>query len=394
LRELPKQFEEPPAQPVRPDLLLELDVSIMTAMYGGGAEAGRNDAFDPFRIPSIRGHLRFWWRATRGGRFTTTQALREAEGAVWGDTDRVSPVKLRILSSKAPVERPAAQHGPDGRWTDEQPKYVLFPAQENRKVIGKVYRGGGFRLEVRTPEDLVADVDSALWAWFTFGGIGGRTRRGCGALYCKAYAHTWKSESLLGAADRSPRDWPILSGGAAVMGASKSDWNSCWESCIRVLQSFRQDRIHPRGRSNWPEPDEIRRLRNAHSARHEPVNQARGFPRAALGLPIIFQFKTPGDPEPNTLNVVDKEGEEWRMASPVILKPWAISAAEAIPLLVALNTKTIEDQLLSSNGAKPKLVLKQKHEPAPRPVPPPGREAIDRLVRFAAQEWKGQVYPL
>jgi CRISPR-associated protein Cmr1 len=360
----------------------------MTTVYGGGAETGRNDGFDPYRVPSIRGQLRFWWRASRGASFSTPDKLRQEENAIWGDTDRVSPVRLRILNFKAGVERPAAQRGAEGRWTDEQPKYVLFPAQENRKEIGPVYRGGSFRLEVRAPERLVADVDGALWAWFTFGGIGGRTRRGCGALYCNAYAHSWKSESLKG--DGTPRDWPVLRGGTAVMGTGKSDWFSCWKSCIDVLQTFRQDRPHPRGRSRWPEPDEIRRIRGVHPPQHAPVNPLHEFPRAALGLPIIFQFKSSEDPEPNTLNVIDDQDMELRMASPVILKPWAVSATEAIPLLISLNTKPMAEQLQSLPGTR--LVLKQKQDL--HQVEPPGREAIDRLISLAAKTWSGQVYPL
>src|SRR5216684_1913862 len=136
LRELPKGFKSPPAQPVRSDLLLELDISLMTVLYGGGAEPGRNDPFDPFRIPSIRGQLRFWWRASLGGQCENDKELREKESKIWGDTDHASPVKLRILSFKVGAERPAAQRSAEGRWTDEQPKYVLFPAQENRNEVG------------------------------------------------------------------------------------------------------------------------------------------------------------------------------------------------------------------------------------------------------------------
>jgi CRISPR-associated protein Cmr1 len=388
VRPLPQQFREPPAQPGRGELLLELEIAVMTTVYGGGAETARNDGFDPYRVPSIRGQLRFWWRASRGAKFPTADKLRQEENAIWGDTERVSPVKLRILDFKAPAELPAAQRGAEGRWTDEQPKYVLFPARENRREIGQVYRGGSFRLEVRAPEQLIPDVDGALWAWLAFGGVGGRTRRGCGALYCKTYAHAWKSESLLG--DGTPRDWPVLRGGVAVMGTGKSDWFSCWRSCIDVLQRFRQDRTHLRGRSRWPEPDEIRRIRGVHHPQHAPVNPSREFPRAALGLPIIFQFKSSEDPEPNTLNVIDEQNMELRMASPVVLKPWAVSATEAIPLLIALNTKPMSQQLQSLPGTK--LVLKQKQDL--HPIEPPGRGAIDRLISFAADAWSGQVYPL
>jgi CRISPR-associated protein Cmr1 len=387
LRPIPKDFQVPPALPLRSGLSLELDVNVATVLYGGGAEAGRNDSFDPFRIPSIRGQLRFWWRATRGGAFENSEELRAAEAQIWGDTVQASAVKLRILSAQPGVEKPAARPRPDGRgWDDEQPRYVLFPAQENRKNVGRIYTGGSFRLEVRAPEPLIADVDSALWAWFAFGGIGGRTRRGCGSLYCKTYAHTWKAEAMLG--DGLPRGWPTLKGGTGVMGTKKSPWANCWQECIDMLQTFRQDRPRPRARSKWPEPDEIRRIRETHASNHEPVNLLRGFPRAALGLPILFHFKTPGDPEQNTLNVVDSDDVELRMASPVILKPFAVSATEAVPLLLVLNTQPLK----SVQGVQ--LVLKQKRGVTEKIAPPDPAPVLRRLVEFAKTTWQGQEYPL
>jgi CRISPR-associated protein Cmr1 len=387
LRKLPESFQNPPALPLRREYSIELEVNVMTAVYGGGAEPGFNDSFDPFRIPSIRGQLRFWWRATRGGAFENSEKLRAAEAKIWGDTVQASAVKLRIMSAKPGVEKPAAKPRPDGRgWDDEQPRYVLFPAQENRRNVGRIYTGGSFRLEVRAPEPLIADVDSALWAWFAFGGIGGRTRRGCGSLYCNTFANTWKPEVMLG--ESTPRGWPTLRGGTSVIGARNSPWANCWQECVDMLQAFRQDRPRPRARSRWPEPDEIRRIRGVHASNHEPVNPVSGFPRAALGLPILYHFKTPEDPEQNTLNVVNDDEVELRMASPVILKPFAVSATEAKPLLLVLNTQPLK----STQGVQ--LVLKQKRGTTERIAPPNAEPVLRRLVEFAKTTWQGQEYPL
>ena len=244
-RSIPSQFATPPAAPTRREQFLELDFSVMTALYGGGAEAGKNDVEDPFRVPSIRGHLRFWWRATIGGRFTDVESLRRAEAKVWGDTDQASGVRIRVLHADRGTERPAASIGSDGRWQKVQPDYALFPAQEDRKRIGNLYFGGRFRLEVSAREDVQGDVDAALWAWVTFGGIGGRTRRGAGSLHCAPYTYTWRAEAIRG--DGSSRPWPVLKGGCAVMGSRKQEWQKCWIECINLLREFRQDRYRPMG---------------------------------------------------------------------------------------------------------------------------------------------------
>ncbi len=70
------------------------------------------------------------------------------------------------------------------------------------------------------------------------------------------------------------------------------------------------------------------------------------------------------------------------MASPVILKPLAISPTQAVPLMVLLNTP----------GAPAKLSLKQKDAktiPVDR-----GPGVIDDLVSWTIRDWPGKEYPL
>ena len=38
---------------------------LITPLFGGGVEAGKNDENIPVNGKCIRGQLRFWWRATR-----------------------------------------------------------------------------------------------------------------------------------------------------------------------------------------------------------------------------------------------------------------------------------------------------------------------------------------
>ena len=348
----------------------------MTALYGGGAEAGQSDADDPFRIPSIRGQLRFWWRASIGGKCRDADELRKTEAGIWGSTEQASQVRLRILHAERGTERPATWQGSDGRWQKMEPSYALFPAQEDRKRKFNLYTGGSFRLEIAATPEVLGDVEAAVWAWLTFGGVGGRTRRGAGALYCAPYAYTWKADAIQG--DGSAQDWPTLKGGTAVMGSARLPWGACWEECIRLLREYRQQRFRPRGRSRWPEPDEIRRERNQYAPQHAPVNAERGFPRAALGLPIIFHFKTEEDPDPNTLNTSGEDGKEARMASPVILKPWAISATEAIPLLLVLRAPGPGHLTLRQSGA-PEI-----------PVERGTRDVLAELVDRAVSGWQGR----
>ena len=68
--------------------------------------------------------------------------------------------------------------------------YAAFPLQpkESEARIGmetKTVRVGvTFKLTLTYPKVYEDDLQAALWAWETFGGIGARTRRGFGALQC------------------------------------------------------------------------------------------------------------------------------------------------------------------------------------------------------------------
>ena len=235
-------------------------------------------------------------------------------------------------------------------------------------------------MRLRFPEELGNDVDAALRHWLTFGGIGARTRRGLGAIYAPGYAglDKWMNPShFLG--NGTTRSWPTMKGARVVWGAAMS-WEQAWLASIRVMQQYRQDRTGPRGRSYWEEPDAIRRLRGQTAPQHaKPMTAGDIFPRAAFGMPIIVHFKTPQDPDQNTIQI-DKDTD--RMGSPVILKPVAISEREAIPVMLALNV----------TPAPQDLILRDKH--GDLAVQRGNVDVVTELLNKAAKDWRGQVYQL
>ena len=69
----------PDAQAHSTETLHTYDIEVITPLFGGGVEAGVNDPITLIRPSSIRGHLRFWWRATRGAAFSTAAEMRQRE---------------------------------------------------------------------------------------------------------------------------------------------------------------------------------------------------------------------------------------------------------------------------------------------------------------------------
>jgi CRISPR-associated protein Cmr1 len=68
------------------------------------------------------------------------------------------------------------------------------------------------------------------------------------------------------------------------------------------------------------------------------------FPRAALGLPIIFHFRDgrAGDPPDTTLYPKVHGRRFERMASPLIIKALGLADGRAVPIVLRLRTPTLE----------------------------------------------------
>lgn len=345
----------------------------MTPLFGGGVEAGEPDESLPIRGTSIRGQLRHWWRATVGHRLGSSMWQREEE--IFGSTEFPSPLSVRV------IEQPQVQRVDPSYGDRFGPiAYALFSAIENQQQVVK--EGAAFRLQLvwedvealqsrrraqnaqrkrdhrpilpDSVEDISADIAAALQAWCTFGGLGARSRRGCGAVFCKEIAS----------------ELPHLPG-TILVAVPQSNALEAWKESVKAYRDFRQSprgRKHQKtintrngsktiqvpGRSHWPEADSIRKISGSalrlspgasstgappdedtrsHSVSVVPEDMLPAFPRAILGLPINFHFadgpgkNRPGQPnkDPQDVQMIPVlpggvDGLD-RMSSPIITRP-------------------------------------------------------------------------
>ena len=384
-----------------------LELITLTPIYGGGVAARSIDEIDMIRIPSIRGALRLFWRALFGGGLSSRELyIRERElwgglGLGAGDGARRSSVCLRLVVTE-PSDIDASE--PSMRTHDA---YALWPAQSPKRTLdGKAaprrMPGVRFSLTVSYPavEQTEREVLATLKAWVLFGGIGGRTRRGCGALGFQSNGKKlriperggpWlpadaKELSKLFGNERplsEARTFPILNGSRFVMGGAKREAPEAWHESLKWLREFRQgcspNQIdatpagafarqrtvairpggsdtkadHP-GRSRWVEADKVRHF-FAGKYSHPPLpghGESPAWPRAEFGLPIEIRFKRqdrhrqPCDEPPDVqLNwrVAGEKAARSRLASPLIVKPMQLAnggfAALALWLRRALPAK-------------------------------------------------------
>lgn len=380
---MPRKCPDPPTWHDPPGgETITLQLKLITPMFGGGYEPRHVDTVCPIRAASIRGHLRFWWRATAGAQYAHDhRRLFEEETKLWGSMEKPGKVGLAVeCTAQASLQQDnILMQAPDA--------YALWPARGTggdnpMPPAQRAKQGLQFRMTVTYPADLEKYVETALRAWLVFGGIGGRTRRGCGALTVCGDARGWlpaqgDSQVLkafltsLGVAGPGPRaaDVPVLPGSHVYVAQPKQDALQAWYEALKWLREFRQGHDYPKGErarepdptggnrpavSNWPEADKVRHIlgkpghvRWAHEPRH---NATPAWPRAGFGLPIVGQFQQKsrsgrrwqdqGQFEPRGFEIIwrDSGGAEHdRLASPLIIKPVALANGTYVACALWLN---------------------------------------------------------
>ena len=205
------------------------EYELITPLFGGGAKTKNADEISVIRATEIRGHLRFWWRATRGGRFGgDLTEMKKYEDAIFGSTSNLSALQIEVLTERDYRTR-YEKNQELKQWTykkirklDGTPQtlpsesvrdfqYIAFPLQPEsndepgwqselsvrvRFKIAISYptkfqiwskeQNGNLARDIRghhmIEKSFNSEIQAALWAWGVFGGIGARTRRGFGAL--------------------------------------------------------------------------------------------------------------------------------------------------------------------------------------------------------------------
>ncbi len=282
---------------------LSLTITVATPMVGGEVEAGIVDDNMPVRVPSIRGHLRYWWRMMNLS--NPSKGTRESE--IWGSTENPSQVYADVPKQPNVLLR-YCDNNFDFRDKFGPEIYALFASRQNRQNIAR--ENFSFTLTLKYPQEYHDDVRLTLSAWLYFGGIGARTRRGCGSLSC----------------DKNPADLHEILRAALYITLWKKRANDnllVWSYAVKRYMDYRQNRNGKFGRSKWPEADSLRHMTGKYPQKHKPRDYLPlpSFPRAALGLPIIFQF-SPDDKhsEPHGVQLIPKIEGSCRMSSPVITK--------------------------------------------------------------------------
>lgn len=180
-------WKEPRKEETRCAFEVEVPLQLVTPAFLGGAD---RHAVSSLRLPSLKGLLRFWWRAWHGD--LTIDALRKREAAVFGSTDEgcglammpaPQQATLRILQRDVNMGGGGSPlgymgYGPIAYASNAHANLTQFDALAPEQTLR-------FRLAHRVPGDLT-DALKTLWLLAALGGIGSRSRRGWGSMTMQA----------------------------------------------------------------------------------------------------------------------------------------------------------------------------------------------------------------
>ena len=175
---------------------VEVELEAVTPLWIGGASRQAE-----LRPPSVRGHLRFWFRALAGGLLgEELRTVCEAESAVFGNTTRASSVVVRLFGSPRTGVSVVGE-------TEQLPglAYMFWSVLQQRRDA--ILPGERFRLRLNSRPFPFAPVEvvgrtlgmtesfemaaASLWLLVRLGGVGARMRRGAGGMSAVADPTGW-----------------------------------------------------------------------------------------------------------------------------------------------------------------------------------------------------------
>ncbi len=294
---------------------MEVELEVVTPLWIGGASRQSE-----LRPPSVRGCLRFWFRALAGGLLgEDLKNVWEAESAVFGNTTRASSVVVRLFGSPRTSVSVVDE-------AEQLPglAYMFWSVFQQKRAA--FLPGERFRLRLNSRPFPFAPVEvmgrtlgmtesfemaaASLWLLVRLGGVGARARRGAGGMAAVADPAGWPNclPSLLSTASTPAELAAELSHGLERVRLA-TGWNarppgdpSSFDILHeRVCQLHLADITFPSWWQalNWA-GEQFRAFRIEQKLDATGVAAllvqgrmaARTIQRAILGLPITFFFKS------------------------------------------------------------------------------------------------------
>lgn len=167
---------------------VEFDIEIVTPLFLGGA----NTTDAELRIPSIKGMLRFWWRAICG--IESLEEMKKTEAEIFGSTDQKASfsIKLEGLNNIKAIKSnlsPGKKFQPEGKtFSVGIIDYLAFGIRDYKQGYVRKHFPSGSQFKLIFSFYNSENKQSILNAFYSFidnGGLGAKSRNGFGSLCLK-----------------------------------------------------------------------------------------------------------------------------------------------------------------------------------------------------------------
>lgn len=313
-------------------LKAEFECEVITPMFIGGADPAEDPEIRP---PAIKAQLRYWYRAKTGE--GDIKKLLTDESEIFGSSSNKSKVKIRVINhdviEKYIGKNAKTNYNLEARYDRESKRnlgkhegiaYLFYNCFIDKKFIKDGFK---FKIILQSEkrESLLTAID-CLWLSSYLGGLGSRSRRGCG---CFRIIEEVKSEELYREERKSPQfiskvDEPekfednlFDQIGAVLNQSSTTKYSTLADSNILVI---------PQKFSNWVDAVNFIGKIYAEYRYHIKTNHFKG---PNFGLPIMHG---------NNMRIVGEDSREKyeRRSSPVLFKVWR-SGTKYFAGLIRLN---------------------------------------------------------
>jgi len=288
---------------------MKFTLDMITPGLCGGADPVSQAEIRP---PSIRGQLRWWFRALGGFASLYSQSVYQQEAEIFGSVaEKIG--RASILQVRTRLTRPVQtmmKNAADLNANMNSPKgYLLFPLRDRKRKMFTSTDLPSFELHIswRGKDRLFDDILALITMFGSLGALGSRSRRGFGAL---AFQPGEQPMSLTGALARFGNPKGIHIREQTVL---YSDHDEALDALSQWLKGWRSHGRTP----NLSKGPGIEYAKHDHDSGLGKRINGETF-RPAIGLPIV-QFYS------STRTRVNWDYEaKGRFASPVILRPYRL----------------------------------------------------------------------
>lgn len=304
-------------------LKVTFDCEVLTPMFLGGADGNMPE----FRVPTIRGGMRYWYRALVGGKGEINAVkLAELEEKVFGSSDKGSSVAIQLFGNRTPQTVKGEIYTKDDRGRPGSTGtaylwYSLTLGQTNNKI--GIQAGETFSVTLRgRDQQTLGDAVDSFKLLAAFGGLGSRARRAAGSFRITAI----ESSFALGQERSSVESYPAIPDTSlshqpvfnvfnvqyCEVHRIKKEFKS-WDMAVEFLGSRMRSFRSQKGRGTGGDYDQVR-------GQVKSNIPPKKIDRVHFGLPLRFQFSSlKKEVRYNSTNIdlAGSNGEN-RKASPIL----------------------------------------------------------------------------